>query len=75
MKQSQTQNTAPLGAPQKAAPLCSLFLIILYHIYLWIFLVCIFPIYFPYIFLWVLLNLFRQPYCIASGKLRLLRQD
>ena len=29
---------APLGAPSKAAPLCSVFLIILYHRYSWIYL-------------------------------------
>ena len=53
----------PIGAPPKAAPV---FLIILYHIYLWIFLIdsfyipYIFPSYVPYIFPCVFLNLWSQ---------------
>ena len=53
----------PIGAPPKAAPV---FLIILYHQSLWIFLIYslyipyIFPSYVPYIFLCVFLNLWSQ---------------
>ena len=53
----------PIGAPPKAAPV---FLIILYHKYLWIFLIYslyipyIFPKYVPYIFPWVFLKLWSQ---------------
>ena len=57
------RNTDPLGRPPKAAPV---FLIILYHKYLWIFLIhslyipYIFPRYVPYIFPCVFLNLWSQ---------------
>ena len=57
------QNTDPMGRPPKAAPV---FLIILYHRYLWIFLIYsfyiphIFPRYVPYMFPCVFLNLWSQ---------------
>ena len=62
--ETQTQwGARPIGAPPKAAPV---FLIILYHKYLWILLIFslyipyIFPKYVPYIFLCVFLNLWSQ---------------
>ena len=57
------RNTDPMDLPPKAAPVL---LIILYHKYLWIFLIYslyipyIFPIYVPYIFPCVFLNLWSQ---------------
>ena len=61
------KNTDPMGRPPKAAPV---FLMILYHRYLWIFriysvyipyiYIYIFPKYVPYIVPCVFLNLFSQ---------------
>ena len=57
------RNTDPMGRPPKAAPV---FLIILYHRYLWIFLIYslyipyIFPSYVKYVFPCVFLNLWSQ---------------
>ena len=42
---------APVGAPPKAAPLCSLFLVLLYHKYLWMFFV--YSLYVPYIYIYI----------------------
>ena len=61
------RNTDPMGRPPKAAATAApVFLIILYHKYLWIFLIYslyipyIFPKYVPYIFPCVFLTLFSQ---------------
>ena len=57
--------TDPMGRPPKAAPV---FLIILYHKHLWIFLIyslyipCIFPKYVPYIFPYVFLIILYHKY-------------
>ena len=57
------RNTDPMGRPPKAAPV---FLIILYHKYVWVFLIhslyipYIFPSYVPYNFPCVFLNLWNQ---------------
>ena len=62
------RNTDTMGWPPKAAPV---FLIILYHRYLWIFLIYslyipyIFPKYVPYIFPCVFLTLWSQQ-CIFT---------
>ena len=56
-------------AAASATPLSSLFTIILYHLILSLisssYALYTFLVYFPYIFLWVFLNSYRQPYVLS----------